>query len=310
MAYNIYFHQFRQVAQELEVLRERMRQNMPDNPACFGRQIYSQCDEDGIIGDCLRRIESIAPLSRNFIEFGCGNGLENNSHFLLLSGYSGCWIDGDCQNMQSIQKQLNPPCGKRLLAIESFVTLEILDSILKKCCDFLETKDIDFFSMDLDGNDLYFTEYILGKIKPKLLCVEYNAKFPLPVSCCIRYHPSHVWHGDDYQGASLQAWITALGNEYTLVSCSLSGVNAFFVRSDLTDPFTLYPADIIYQQPRPWMVPCVTGLPPSYHWLQKELKCSEYLLDQQGDIKMEIKSKSLMKKIKEKLLNGCTSIKM
>src|SRR5215210_7193208 len=55
----------------------------------FEFQVFSQNGEDGIIGEIFRRIGT---RSRRFIEIGVGNGLENNTAFLLAQGWLGGWI--------------------------------------------------------------------------------------------------------------------------------------------------------------------------------------------------------------------------
>ncbi len=54
----------------------------------YGFSTYSQNDEDGILQEIFRRIGTT---NRKFIEFGCGDGLENNTTYLLLSGWRGVW---------------------------------------------------------------------------------------------------------------------------------------------------------------------------------------------------------------------------
>ena len=49
----------------------------------YGFKVYSQCDEDGIIQEIFKRI---GEESRTFVEFGVGDGLENNTVKLLLEG--------------------------------------------------------------------------------------------------------------------------------------------------------------------------------------------------------------------------------
>ncbi len=69
-----------------------MRETMPDNPAVCGFKVYSQADEDGI----LEHICDWLQLERgSFIEIGCGDGRENNTHYLLLKGWHGVWVDGN-----------------------------------------------------------------------------------------------------------------------------------------------------------------------------------------------------------------------
>src|SRR5689334_18541665 len=55
-------------------------------------QAFSQNGEDGIIAELFRRIGT---KNRLFVEFGVGNGLENNTAFLLTQGWRGSWIEGD-----------------------------------------------------------------------------------------------------------------------------------------------------------------------------------------------------------------------
>ena len=75
------------LSRELRDLRGELAQRMPQNPAAAGYKVYSQGDEDGII-DAIFRV--VGEGSRVFVELGCGNGLENNTHYLLLRGWTGC----------------------------------------------------------------------------------------------------------------------------------------------------------------------------------------------------------------------------
>ena len=77
-----------------------------------------------------------------------------------------------------------------------------------------------------------------------MIIIEYNGKFPPPMSIAQSYNPRHRWGGTDYGGSSLEA-ITKVANRkgYSLVGCGIVGVNGFFVRNDLVgarfqEPFT------------------------------------------------------------------------
>jgi hypothetical protein len=85
----------------------------------------------------------------------------------------------------------------------------------------------------------------------------------------IDYNPTHEWEQDDYYGATLQSWVDALQG-YTLVSCNLSGVNAFFVRNDLMLKFTQYPIEMLFQPCRYWLIG-ITGHGHTMKWLQQVL---------------------------------------
>ena len=60
----------------------------------YGFKVYSQSDEDGIIEEIFNRIGTT---NKKFIEFGVENGLESNSHYLLLKGWNGLWIEGSIE---------------------------------------------------------------------------------------------------------------------------------------------------------------------------------------------------------------------
>lgn len=247
---------------------EKIAATMPDNPMLFGRKIYSQCDEDGIIGHILEKIRAETPLTRSFIEFGSGNGLENNTHALLLQGYSGCWIEGASENIAYIEQELGALALSRLLVLGERVNLETIEALGKRAVAFLETENIDFLSMDLDGNDYHFMQVLMQAFSPKLVCVEYNGKFPPPMRMIMDYNADHRWSGNDYYGASLQAWVDFF-TEYTLVCCNLTGANAFFVRNDLCTTFTRYPVAELYQPPRYAFAELSVAHVPSLSWLQQ-----------------------------------------
>jgi hypothetical protein len=69
-----------ELSREFERLRAELRETMPDNPAAHGFKVYSQADEDGIIEQICLRLDK---RRGSFIEIGCGDGRENNSHYLF-----------------------------------------------------------------------------------------------------------------------------------------------------------------------------------------------------------------------------------
>jgi hypothetical protein len=60
-----------------------------------GCKYFSQNDEDGILLEIFRRIDNGGDTKKAFIEFGVGNGLENNSLILLMQGWRGFWAGGE-----------------------------------------------------------------------------------------------------------------------------------------------------------------------------------------------------------------------
>ena len=245
---------------------------MPDNPILNGFKVYSQVDEDGIIQELLRRLP---PESRNHtaIEIGCGDGTENNTHFLVLNGFRAVWVDGDPRNIEFIQDSLNlkDSTSNRLRVVQRFVDTSSIGDLVRESCTYLGHQDPDLFSLDIDGNDLYVLREALGSFRPKLICVEYNAKFPPPMSVSISYDPGHIWARDDYQGASLQAFCDLL-TDYSLVCCNVSGSNAFFVRNDFRSLYTIYPVAALWRPFRSEFRLLASGHPPSLKWLRDALR--------------------------------------
>lgn len=257
----------------LDLYIRDLQKRQPGNPAIWTCWSYSQCGEDGIIIHILGQIAKKIPLTQTFIEIGCGNGIENNTHLLLLNNFRGCWLDGDEKNINYIAQKLGKLEHHQLKVTRQFLTRENIADYIANCTNFLNTNDIDFFSLDTDGNDLYFVREVLEILRPKILCVEYNAKFPVPVSLVVDYKESFVWDHSDYYGASLQAWVEALP-DYKLISCSLNGVNAFFVNMIYADLFPDYTPAELYQPFRTWMLEAKMYPKSNLEWLRQKLNCS------------------------------------
>lgn len=194
----------------------------------YGFSVYSQNDEDGIIQEIFNRIGTS---SKIFVEFGVGDGLENNTAYLLMQGWKGLWIEGSSEFVERIKKFYDKPLKNKQLILEhSFITRDNINGLI----DTYFNGEIDLLSVDIDGNDYYVWKNITC-INPRVVIAEYNAKFPPPCHFCIPYNEHHVWDGSDLMGMSLQtATDLAESLGYQLVGTNLNGVNAFFVRKDLT----------------------------------------------------------------------------
>jgi hypothetical protein len=260
-----------QLRKEICFLKQTIAQECPDNPILSGFKVYSQVDEDGIIQDLIRRISS-EKLDRTLIEIGCGDGRENNTHYLMLQGYRGFWVDGSDRNIGYLNMGLGLRDGtsSRLKVVQRFIDSENISDTIAQACRFIGGQEPDIFSLDIDGNELFILEKALTVCRPKFLCIEYNAKFPPPFAVSIQYNAKHQWTGDDYQGASLQMLCNRLNN-YTVVTCNISGSNAFLVRNDLRHHFTLYPIEKLYQPSRSNLRFLAAGHPPSLKWLKDSL---------------------------------------
>lgn len=253
-----------ELSRELRNLQVDVRQTMPENPAGHGFKVYSQADEDGI----LERICATLGLQPGvFAEIGCGDGRENNTHYLLLKGWRGVWIDGNHEHAASIRSAL--PKSDRLELIEAFVTRENIVDLLLPALTTSGTLDV--LSVDVDGNDLAIAQAAIANFSPRIVIAEYNAKFPCPLSLSVTYDPRRTWQGDDYHGASLSAWVEGLGPDYGLVCCNLAGTNAFFVRREFVQAFGSYSPQQLYQPARFHLTALQVGHLPSLSFLADTL---------------------------------------
>jgi hypothetical protein len=195
-------------------------------------QMFSQSGADGIVAEIFRRI---GRTDSTFVEFGVGNGLENNTTALLLQGWSGVWIEASKRNNREIQRELRPLIDDRKLTVlAQFVTRDNIVDLLESCG---LPHELDLVSIDIDGNDYWVWEALLSRYAPRVVVVEYNALLGPSAPWVMEYNPTHARGRvivTSYQGASLKA-LEMLGARegYSLVGCDFLGVNAFFVRDDL-----------------------------------------------------------------------------
>jgi hypothetical protein len=217
----------------------------------FGFKVCSQSDEDGIIEEIFRRLNIT---EGRFCEIGVENGLECNTLYLIHKGWRGCWIEGNSNQRDSIENKFGSLLRNgRLRSFYNFVTAENINQIFKEIAT--DKEELDFLSIDIDGNDIYLLEAL--ELSPKVICIEYNAKFPPNVSKKPTYNLNNVWQGGDYMGSSLLAINdVACKKGYALVATNITGSNAFFVRNDcVANKFSENTAvEYLYNPPRYWLI--------------------------------------------------------
>jgi hypothetical protein len=213
----------------------------------YGYKVYSQNDEDGIIAEIFRRIGTTG---RTFVEFGVETGVECNSAKLLVEGWRGLWIEANPASVAAIRTNFAPFIKhSRLSLIEHRVTAENINNLL--AASGLDG-EVDFLSIDVDYND-YWIWKAIDAVNPRVVAIEYNATLRPPMSLVVPYRPDAEWDGSNFQGASLEALVKlGAAKNYRVVGCSIAGVNAFFVRTDLCGDRFLEPATAAehYEPPR------------------------------------------------------------
>lgn len=233
----------------------------------YGYKLYSQNDEDGIIAEIFRRIKTT---NKIFVEFGVGNGLENNTLALLFQNWHGLWIEASRDQTRKIMRGFKKTIERGALSVTNdFVTTENINDLISNA---IHETEIDLLSIDIDGNDFHIMSAIKC-ISPRVIVIEYNAKFPPPIEYCMKYNPSYTWNQSDCFGASLKFLENNLRNiNYVLVGCNISGANAFFIRKDLISdnfagPFT---AENYYEPPRYFISKWISGHPAIYSTLEED----------------------------------------
>ena len=218
-------------------LENRLNEKRYDEPGRLNKheyQVLSQNGEDGIIYEICKRIGTP---DKYFVEFGVGNGTENNTAYLLMQNWTGSWIEGSSKHCIEMKLAYADIINSNQLFIkESFITK---DNIINLFEELKIPQNLTLLSIDIDGND-YWVWKTLSNYKPRILVIEYNASVGPHINWVMPYDEKHVWNGQTighYFGASLKA-LELLGRElgYSLVGCNLTGANAFFVRNDLITP--------------------------------------------------------------------------
>lgn len=200
-------------------------------------QVFSQRGEDGIIQYLISKIDIPNPV---FVEFGVETYTESNTRFLLMNNnWSGLVIDGSKSNIDFI-KQDFVYWKYDLVALQSFITRENINALIS---GYTPCEDIGLLSVDIDGNDYWVWESI-DCIKPRIVVCEYNSVFgtlPLSVPYDASFVRSRAHYSELYFGTSLGALChLAEKKGYDFVGTTRAGVNAYFVRKDVSGPFKKY----------------------------------------------------------------------
>jgi|CryBogDrversion2_8_1035294.scaffolds.fasta_scaffold02738_4 hypothetical protein len=231
---------------EISKIKDYLTTIDPNRLEIFGYKVYSQGDEDGIIDAIFHRL---GIKKGTFAEIGVENGLECNTLLLLHQGWKGFWFEANEEFIKQIHYKFGSVVNLGIGV--GMITKENINTAFEQ----VNIIDLDFLSIDIDGMDIYLLEAL--EIKPKVICIEYNAKWPAHVSKKPVYDSKFQWSGTDYMGSSLKA-ITDVANQkgYELVGTSITGANAFYVRKDLiNDKFPKYrEVSDLYNPPRYWLI--------------------------------------------------------
>ena len=135
------------------------------------RNVTSQAGQDGVIE---RIFEIMPPRTKYCVEFGAWDGkhLSNTWNLINNHAWSAAMIEGDpdkaAQLADRYRARKDVTCINRFVGFD--VGVDTLDAILAGIgCP----QDLDFMSIDIDGNDWHVWNS-LEKYRPRLLIIEYN----------------------------------------------------------------------------------------------------------------------------------------
>ncbi|MEI8348680.1 MAG: hypothetical protein WCI77_00865 [Candidatus Omnitrophota bacterium] len=202
------------------------------NIELFEAKIFSQFGVDGILAGIFSKIGTT---NKFFVEFGVWDGNECNTRYLSeFCGWKGLMMDSVKQKKPNIKQE--------------FITAENINQLFHK---YRVNFEFDLLSIDIDGNDYWVWKALDNRYRPRVVIIEYNAKYGPDESVAISYDPNFKWDYTDYCGASLLAFVgLASVKGYTLVGCDSKGNDAIFVNNIDTKKY-FYPQSIekLYRSP-------------------------------------------------------------
>tara|TARA_X000001036_G_scaffold436149_1_gene478732 strand:+ start:1521 stop:2402 length:882 start_codon:yes stop_codon:yes gene_type:complete len=195
-------------------------------------KITSQNNEDGIIDFIFSKI----PNKKYFIEIGFGY-YEFNSLNLIKKGWEGKVIDIDIEESIALKVNLNKYFPKsKVEVINKKVTKDNINHLISKNSF---NKEIDFFSLDTDGND-YWILKSMDLSKVNVLCCEYNHWLGKNDRLTIPYDENFKFIDNGIWGVSLLALNDLLNSKgFSLIAVESSGTNAFFIKNHLAKNFEI-----------------------------------------------------------------------
>ena len=187
-------------------------------------RLHSQNQEDGLLWALFQHA---GVTTRRFVELGSGSSGGNAAMFAGELGWTGLIVEGDA-GKAGVAKRKFP----RAAAVCAWITPESVNELLTQHG---YTGEVDLFSLDIDGND-YWVWKAMNACSPRVVVLEYNSMFGPDRAVTIPYDPtfSRRDHRFCYFGASLAALTRVSAQKgYRLVAVEPTGVNAFFLRSDV-----------------------------------------------------------------------------
>jgi hypothetical protein len=198
----------------------------------YRKTIRSQTGEDGIIEHVFSKI---TPRSRFCVEFGASDGewLSNTWNLRNNHGWQALLMDSDPGAVDRSNGQVQ---------LENITSSNINDLFSK----YHVPENLDFLSIDIDGDDLYIFDALDARYRPILICGEYNPGLPNHLPLVIEeglsdYGPNRRNKSNpyDYHGCNIHAWHKVGQRKGYTVLTTNSHVNAFLIANEYVDKFNI-----------------------------------------------------------------------
>ena len=193
-----------------------------------GLKVFSNMEEDGII---LWLIASLNIEKGVFLDIGSNDCINSNCANLVFNfDWEGVFIDAD-KKLLKIGDRNYRLFGKtknlNLKFVQHFLSPENINDVITQQ---IWTNEIDFMSIDIDGNDFYIWQ-ALTCVKPKIVMIENKIEYgwhDIAVPADALRFKSFEWGASPFTLTKL-----AMEKGYTLVAANKKGFNIFFLRNDL-----------------------------------------------------------------------------
>jgi hypothetical protein len=189
--------------------------------------VFSQFGEDGVTEALFARI---GHGGKFYVEFGTEDATECNTRYMREKlGWKGLLMDGGYEDASiGLQKE--------------YIYPDNVEALFDK---YNVPEEFDYLVIDIDSNDFWVWKAIT-KYKPRVVCMEVNSCFGLEDKV-VKYDRDMVWNFSNYHSGSITAYVKlAKEKGYSLIHCTMEGLNLFFVRDDLLDQLgDLVPKDLI-----------------------------------------------------------------
>jgi len=208
-----------------------------DISSAAGIRIFSQFEEDGI---ALALLASLGDGPRVFVDIGAGDGVfaSNCANLAINLGFHGLFIDGNAALVERGRAfyaehpdtSLYPP-----VFVNAKVTPATVNDVVASAGF---TGEIDFLSIDIDGND-YWVWDALTVVAPRVVLIETHPELGHRSRVApYAEDPVHVPGAPAHFLGASPAAMTALAARrgYRLVAANRFGFNLFYVREDLATP--------------------------------------------------------------------------